>query len=70
MPLPQRGPYEASEGIYPGRTGNNWEDKKLEIGEQGKPAAWSEVQIHLSPSAGQRQKISKSLYKGDTMKLK
>ena len=24
MPLPQRGPYEAFEGIYPGRAGKNW----------------------------------------------
>jgi hypothetical protein len=24
MPLPQSGPYEALEGIYPGRAGKNW----------------------------------------------
>jgi len=60
MPLPQRGPYEASEGIYPGRAGNNWEDENLETGEQGKPAEWSEVQIHLSPTAGQRQENLKT----------
>jgi hypothetical protein len=24
MPLPQSGPYEALEGIYPGRAGKKW----------------------------------------------